>query len=69
MIVSPVGYGATSLLALVAEASHAPVVWLSGRGQAGTALNPAALAQAGICLTFLSRASFSLSQPDELFQA
>ena len=37
MIVSPVGYGATSLLALVAEASHAPVVWLSGRGQAGTA--------------------------------
>ena len=36
VIVSPVGYGATSLLALAAEASQAPVVWLSGRGQAGT---------------------------------
>ena len=36
VIVSPVGYGATTLLAMTAEASVRPVVWVSGRGHAGS---------------------------------
>ena len=37
VIVSPAGYGATCLLALAAEASGGPVVWLSCRGSSGSA--------------------------------
>lgn len=37
MLVAPVGYGATSLLSLAAESAGGPVVWVSGKGAAGTA--------------------------------
>ncbi len=36
VIVAPVGYGATALLAMAVEARGGPVVWLSGRGHSGT---------------------------------
>jgi LuxR family maltose regulon positive regulatory protein len=37
VIVSPPGYGATTLLSVAAEANPGPVVWLAGRGHAGPA--------------------------------